>query len=110
MGRGGAAAVAKDKTKSIKDLSIYRWLSSELFIFVLDFHPRFNVVFPPCCNVAVLAHVCAGDLSVRQLQRFPGKHACPYGRTYLILAGGGWRAAGRTPSGERGQDMCVEAA
>ena len=26
------------------------------------------------------------------------------------LAGGGWRAAGRTPSGERGQDMCVEAA
>ena len=55
----GAAAVAKDKTKSIKDLSIYRWLSSELFIFVLGFRPRFNVVFPPCCNVAVLAHVCA---------------------------------------------------
>ena len=55
----GAAAVAKDKTKSIKDLSIYRWLSSDLFIFVLEFHPRINVAFPFCCDVAVLAHVRA---------------------------------------------------
>ena len=80
----GAAAVAKDKTKSIKDLSIYRWRSSDLFSFVLGFHPRINVAFPFCCDVAVLAHVRA-DVKRPRKTTLKSANGLPYFHLCSVL-------------------------